>query len=169
MGPNKDATNIDLEIQEAEEFLSEEQISLIKSIVEGEANASAKSAEETPTTSSMWNASALRPSLRSLGLGRDSTDTRSDVPDEDEADEVDEDEDENVVDKDIKENESQSVANGDEIILGEVNEKEDNLKENGKEKKVFEKYQIFLFFLKIFKIIFYNKASVKLLRFLKYC
>jgi transcription factor IIIB subunit 2 len=33
LGPNKDVTNIDTEIKEAEEFLSEDQINLIKSIV----------------------------------------------------------------------------------------------------------------------------------------
>lgn len=133
MGPNKDATNIDLEIQEAEEFLSEEQISLIKSIVEDEVNGFARN--NGATSSSMWNASSLRPSLRSLGLGRDSTETRSDEA-EDDADEVDEEADVNENDeiiKDNSENEPQSVANGDEIILGEVNNGASTSKELGEE------------------------------------
>ena len=116
MGPNKDTTNIELEIQDAEEFLSEEQISLIKSIVEDEANALSKSVAND--ASLIWNANALRPSLKSLGLCRDSTETRSDEADED-VDGAGEDEHDEI--KDNSENEPQTVANSDEIILDEVN------------------------------------------------
>jgi len=116
LGPNKDTTNIELEIQDAEEFLSEEQISLIKSIVEDEANALSKSVANN--ASLIWNANALRPSLKSLGLCRDSTETRSDEADED-VDGAGEDEHDEI--KDNSENEPQTVANSDEIILDEVN------------------------------------------------
>ena len=74
LGPNKDLTNIDTEIKEAEEFLSEDQINIIRSIVtttcsaEGEACTS-KASDRVETDNSKWE--NLRPTLRSLGLVRE--------------------------------------------------------------------------------------------------
>ncbi len=120
LGPNKDLTNIDTEIKEAEEFLSEDQINLIRSIVTDpmvECTSSKTSNGET-TTNDKWN--NLRPTLRSLGLVRetDPTTTSSvtsendedsdDFSDEDEDlddDELDDDDDENGLDEDYDLNE----------------------------------------------------------------
>lgn len=65
LGPNKDLLNIDTEIQEAEEFLSEDQKSLIRSIVDDD---SLKMLPEN-----------LRPTLRSLGLAKQSVTLSSDI------------------------------------------------------------------------------------------
>ena len=82
LGPNKELTNIDTEIKEAEEFLSEDQISIIRSIVVGNEHftdsrpdesqiaAAIASAEATQNNTEIgndkWN--NLKPTLRSLGL-----------------------------------------------------------------------------------------------------
>ena len=100
LGPNKDVTNIDAEIKEAEEFLSEEQISIIKSIVVETATTTTTATSATSSSSTSSNATAastsaaaaaeanselesssgdaddarwqhLRPTLRSLGLVRE--------------------------------------------------------------------------------------------------
>jgi transcription factor IIIB subunit 2 len=97
LGPNKDLTNIDTEIKEAEEFLSEDQINLIRSIVTDpviEATTSSKTVNGETTTNDKWN--NLRPTLRSLGLVRETGATTSNVTsenDEDSDDFSDEDED----------------------------------------------------------------------------
>jgi transcription initiation factor TFIIIB Brf1 subunit/transcription initiation factor TFIIB len=81
LGPNKDLTNIDDEIKEAEEFLSDEQIKVIKDIINPDEAKSVESIEpstsnsscsnsEIDVTSPKWN--NLRPTLRSLGLARTS-------------------------------------------------------------------------------------------------
>jgi len=80
LGPNKDLTNIDTEIKEAEEFLSEDQINIIRSIVttdetntltEGATSSSkCSSTDKIEADSSKWE--NLRPTLRSLGLVRES-------------------------------------------------------------------------------------------------
>jgi transcription factor IIIB subunit 2 len=80
LGPNKDLTNIDTEIKEAEEFLSEEQINIIRSIVTD----SEKLADlQTVSTSAINNWPGvengvnsqwenLKPTLKSLGFVRES-------------------------------------------------------------------------------------------------
>lgn len=80
LGPNKDLTNIDTEIKEAEEFLSEDQINIIRSIVTTDetiavtdgATSSSKcsSNDKVEPDNSKWE--NLRPTLRSLGLVRES-------------------------------------------------------------------------------------------------
>ncbi len=55
LGPNKEPTNLDTEFKEAEEFLSEDQISLIRSIV-------------VDDSIKMVISDTIRPTLRSLGL-----------------------------------------------------------------------------------------------------
>lgn len=70
LGPNKDLLNVDAEIKEAEDFLSQEQIDIIKSIVT-ERDASALAALAGTSASgddSQWN--NLRPTLKSLGFVR---------------------------------------------------------------------------------------------------
>ena len=103
LGPNKDLTNIESEIKEAEEFLSEDQINIIKSIVTEPDTYPSKSSGSN-NDNDKWN--NLRPTLRSLGLVReldiskenevsDSEDSLSDDEDNDEdLDELDDDEDE---------------------------------------------------------------------------
>ncbi len=61
MGPNKDVTNIDNEIQEAEEFLNEDQMSLIRSIVVDDPLLKSIPAE---------NLTKINPTLRSLGFAK---------------------------------------------------------------------------------------------------
>ena len=100
LGPNKDLTNIDTELKEAEDFLSEEQIGIIRSIViESEkliGNVSEKlegvacgsgCGSGGDDEASKWN--NLRPTLKSLGLVREKLgclveeDAESDVEDDD--------------------------------------------------------------------------------------
>jgi hypothetical protein len=72
LGPNKDLTNIDTEIKEAEEFLSEEQINIIRSIVtesEKMVDKSDTNGASTSSDASKWN--NLKPTLKSLGLVRE--------------------------------------------------------------------------------------------------
>ena len=121
LGPNKDLTNIDTEIKEAEEFLSEDQINIIRSIVTiddthaaTEATAVSTTASKAPvdkTADTLDNAKwdNLRPTLRSLGLVRErdvvsastslnastEEDTDLDSDDDEEDDENDESDDEN--------------------------------------------------------------------------
>ncbi len=123
LGPNKDLTNIDTEIKEAEEFLSEDQINLIRSIVTDPAveGTSSKTVNGESTTNDKWN--NLRPTLRSLGLVRetvpatnsnqttendedsdDFSDEDEDLDDEDDDDVLDDDDD-NCLDEDYDLNE----------------------------------------------------------------
>ncbi len=103
MGPNKELTNIDTEIKEAEEFLSEDQISIIRSIVVGNEHFTDSKPDETQveaTTGSTeakqnsteidndkWN--NLKPTLRSLGLVKETPLSYEDDDDEDEDDDDD--------------------------------------------------------------------------------
>lgn len=61
LGPNKDVTNIDNEIEEAEEFLNEDQMSLIRSIVVDDPLLKTLSAETL---------TKVNPTLRSLGFAK---------------------------------------------------------------------------------------------------
>ena len=85
-------TNIDAEIKEAEEFLSEEQINLIRTLVSGGLSSVLSATEltvsENQATTSKPNGeedkwSNLRPTLRSLGLVRERTVDDDDLDDED--------------------------------------------------------------------------------------
>ena len=74
LGPNKDVTNIDVEINEAEEFLTTDQLNIIRSIVEDESKIVNVVDEQTPVAGANdWDADrlvrlGLRPTLESLGL-----------------------------------------------------------------------------------------------------
>jgi hypothetical protein len=99
LGPNKDLTNIESEIKEAEEFLSEDQINIIKSIVTDPDISKSSDINidgSKKIDNDKWN--NLRPTLRSLGLVRefdsskpnensDSDDSLSDDEDDDNDDE----------------------------------------------------------------------------------
>lgn len=61
LGPNKDVTNIDNEIEEAEEFLNEDQMSLIRSIVVDDPLLKTLPAETL---------TKVNPTLRSLGFAK---------------------------------------------------------------------------------------------------
>lgn len=119
LGPNKDITNVDTEIKEAEEFLSEDQINIIRSIV-GPISIPQQQQQlrdEEPTTSKLavlddtttkrvlteeekekWN--NLRPTLRSFGFGRPNNARHTDDYDEDDEEDDDEDNDEDDEDED---------------------------------------------------------------------
>lgn len=95
LGPNKDLTNIESEIKEAEEFLSEEQINIIRSIVtDNETNESVSSVSKEGDNK--WD--NLKPTLRSLGLVRDKMANQSDLDEED--DEEDDENDNDELDED---------------------------------------------------------------------
>lgn len=105
LGPNKDPTNVDSEIKEAEEFLSEEQINIIRSIVSDNEIGqlpgtsglqSATVAGKDDDDSEKWN--NLKPTLRTLGLVREPTiheesHSSDDDDDDDEDDDLDDDDD----------------------------------------------------------------------------
>jgi len=77
LGPNKDLLNIDTEIKEAEEFLSEDQISLIRSIALDDIAPMQPMPEH------------LRPTLHSLGLAKSNTalsENEDEVEDDDDED-----------------------------------------------------------------------------------
>jgi transcription factor IIIB subunit 2 len=71
LGPNKQLTNIDAEIKETQEFLSEDQINIIRSIV-------GTTSKDLPVTVIPEISENLRPTLRSLGLVRETTTTKTD-------------------------------------------------------------------------------------------
>ena len=138
MGPNKDTTNIDTEIKEAEEFLSEDQINVIRSIVtigetsglpaitEGsESTATSTTAnlisDKTSIDNSKWD--NLKPTLRSLGLVREigaestcvnlnaSTEEDTDL---DSDDDDDDDDDDDLENDDLDEDEEDLDTNDDD-------------------------------------------------------
>ena len=86
LGPNKDITNIDVEINEAEEFLTTDQLNIIRSIVDDEAQIRINTDEEQEA--SEWSSDrlsnlGLRPTLESLGLRPKYTENSNDYDEED--------------------------------------------------------------------------------------
>ena len=117
MGPNKELTNIDSEIKEAEEFLSEDQISIIRSIVVGNEHYTDSKTDETEVTAiaatsaaagssgqqitseidnQKWN--NLKPTLRSLGMVKE---TPPPPPLSNDEDDDDEDEDDDYLSDEV--------------------------------------------------------------------
>jgi hypothetical protein len=109
LGPNKDLTNLDTEIKEAEEFLSEDQINIIRSIVTTDETSTISSAkcssnDKIEAESSKWE--NLRPTLRSLGLVREtlnvsSSNLNASTEEDSDFDSLSDDEDDDDVESDI--------------------------------------------------------------------
>jgi hypothetical protein len=104
LGPNKDVTNIDVEIKEAEEFLTTDQLNIIRSIVDDETELLNNDEATVETTD--WDRLGLRPTLESLGLRPKYNENSNDNYDNDENSIVDSIHDDN--------------NDKDEIIVGEV-------------------------------------------------
>jgi transcription factor IIIB subunit 2 len=120
LGPNKDVTNIDTEIKEAEEFLSEDQINLIKSIVNESQMPSTSSGSDMLNEDDKWN--NLKPTLRSLGLVNETNNLlKAYEMEEDDLDEDDDEEDDDLFDEEDE---------LDESIIDEYETNEDEEDEN---------------------------------------